>query len=255
MDNILYSLLTSIVVLISLIGFVAIITVQIIKRKNLGIFTYILLFIFICGLYLFIPFRYTYLGFSAQQPEFLKKAIKLSVNPNEKRLCYKYLSEIYANDVFNQGIKDGNKAIAYMEKALRGQYDKYKSESYMLAYWYSIKGDYKKTLELCNILKMENGLPLRNIYILNDEYDKAITTFKNNKSAENFLKAALFKKIGKGKEAINAQNVAEQAYNAQMKTIKEKSKQMEFEEQTSKYMTIEAYKNRLEAQAKELKFK
>ncbi len=255
MDNILYLLLTNIAVFISLIGFVAISTAQIIKRKNLGIYAYILLFIFICGLYLFVPLRYTYLGFATQQAGLLKKAIKLSVNPYEKRLCNKYLSEIYANDIFNQGIKDGNKAIAYMEKALNGEYNKYKSETYMLAYWYSIKGDYQKTVELCNILKLENGLPLINVYILNDEYAKALAAFKNNESSENFLKAALYKKIGNIKEATNAENIAKQAYDSQIKSIKEKSKQIEFEEQISKYKTIEAYKNWLEVQSKEFKFK
>ena len=263
------------VVFISLIGFVVILTIQIIKRKNLGMVIYILLFIFTCGLYLFVPSRYAYLGFATQQPNLIKKAIKLSINPYEKRLCNKYLSEIYASDMFNQGIKDGNKAIAYMEKALNGEYAKYKS----------IKGDYQKTLELCNILKIEKGLPLINIYILNDEYAKALTAFKDNKSSENslkaepnkkignikeahiahnitkqsynsqFLKAELYKKIGNFEEALNAENIAKQAYNSQMKTIKEKSKQIEFEEQISKYKTIEAYKNWLEAQAKELKFK
>ncbi len=255
MDNLLYFLLTDTVVILSLIGFIAILTVQIIKKKNLGIPVYVLLFIFVFGLYLFIPSRYTYLGFSLQKPDLLEKAIKFSVNPYEKRLCNKYIAEIYANDVFNQGIKDGNKAIEYMEKALKGEYSKYSSESFMLAYWYSIKGDYQKTVDLCNILNIKEGLPLRNAYILNNEYAKAITAFSaKNKSTENFLKSALYKEIGNVTEAKKAENIAKQAYNSQMKNIKEKSKQIEFQEQTKKYKTVKAYKNWLKEQAKEFHF-
>ncbi len=256
MDNLLYSLLTNIVVFISLVGFVVILTMQFIKKKPLAVFIYVLLFIFICGLYLFIPSRYTYLGFMLQQPDLLKKAVKLSVNPYEKRLCRKYIAEIYANDIFNQGIKDGNKAIAYMEKALNGRYDKYQSEAFMLAYWYSVKGDYQKTTDICKVLKSSATLPLRNIYILNNEYNKALTTFSdNNKGVENFLRSALYKKIGNNKEALRTENIAKKAYNSQMNAIKEKSKQMEFQEQSDKYKTVEAYKSWLEAQSKEFKFK
>lgn len=256
MDNLLYFLLTNIVILVSLIGFIIILTVQIIKKKNLGVFIYIMLFVFACGLYLFIPSRYVYLGFATQQPDLLEKAIKFSINPYEKRLCNKYIAEIYANDIFHQGIKDGNKAIAYMEKALNHEYRKYRTESFMLSYWYSIKGDYQKTVYLCKILEVEKSLPLRNVYILNNEYSKALTTFSDkNKSVENFLKAALYKEIGNVTEAMRAENVAKLAYNSRMNNIKEKSKQIEFQEETNKYKTIEAYKNWLEEQAKEFKFK
>ena len=256
MDNLLYVILTNIAIFVSLIGIIVIVTAQIIKKKKISTLALIMLLIFVCGIYLYIPFRYTYLGYATQQPHLLKKAIIFSINPYEKRLCNKYIAEIYANDIFNQGIKDGNKAITYMEKAVKGKYKKYKAETYRLAYWYSIKGDYKKTFDLCMILSPQQGLPLRNIYILNNEYKKALITFSDkNISEENFLKAALYKEIGENEKAISAENIATKTYNIKINNINEKSKKIKFEEETNKYRTIDGYKNWLNEQAKELKFK
>jgi len=152
MDNLLYVLLTNVVIILSLICTIALIIIKIVKKKKFSLLSCLLLLIFIIGMYLFIPLRYTYLGFAYQNPEMLEKAINLSVNPYEKRLCNKYLAEIYADDIFHQNIKDGNKAINYMEKALKGEYKKYRGETTILAFWYSIKGDYKKITELNEIL-------------------------------------------------------------------------------------------------------
>ena len=255
MDNLLYVLLTNVVVMLALICTIVLITVHIVRKRKFSLSSYLLLLIFIIGMYLFIPSRYTYLGFANQNTKMLENAIKLSINPYEKRLCNKYLAEIYADDIFHQGIKDGNKAINYMEKALKGEYKKYSGETTMLAMWYSIKGNYQKTKELNDILGTKQSLSLRNIYIMNNEYEKALETFsQNNKSVDNFLKAALYSELGKTEQAEKAEKIATQAYNNQIKNIKENYKQLEFKEKANKYKTINSYKAWLRTQAKEYKF-
>lgn len=99
MDSILYILLTGIAIFVSLIGFIILLTVHIVKKKPFSIFSYILLLIFIVGLYLYIPSRYTYLGSASQQPKFLEQAIKLSINPYEKRLSYYFLLIFTYNNI------------------------------------------------------------------------------------------------------------------------------------------------------------
>ena len=255
MDNFLYVLLTNVIVVLSLVCIIVLIIFHIAKKKKFSFISYLLLLIFIIGMYLFIPSRYTYSGFANQNPKMLEKAIQLSINPYEKRLCNKYLAEIYADDVFHQNIKDGNKAIKYMEKALKGEYKKYSGETTMLAFWYSIKGDYKKTTELNEILGTKQSLSLRNVYIMHNEYEKALETFsQNNKSIDNFLKAAIYRELGNTEIAEQAEKIATQAYNNQINNIKESYKKLEYKERTDKYRTINSYKAWLRKQAKEYKF-
>lgn len=255
MDNLLYVLLTNVIIILSLICTIILITVHIEKKKKFSLLSYALLLIFIIGMYLFIPSRYVYLGFAFQSPDLLKKAINYSINPYEKRLCYLYLSETYSNYLNTELKKDGNKAIKYLEKALNGEYNKYRIETAKLALLYSIKGDYKKTIELNNILGHKQSLSLRNVYIMNGEYEKALETFsQNNKSIDNFLKAALYTELGKQEQAKQSEKIATQTYNNQINNIKESYKELEYKEKVDKYRTINSYKAWLIEQAKEYKF-
>ena len=76
----------------------------------------------------------------------IEKAIKLSLNPFEKRLGYKYLAEMYAEDPTYKGIRDGNKAIKYMELAAESGYVPAMEElGYMWYYGQHGEKDYRKT--------------------------------------------------------------------------------------------------------------
>ena len=251
MDNLLYFLLTNIISLLSLITLIVLIVIHIVKKTGFKVIDYLAVLICFIGMYLYIPALLVAWGFNYQNPECLEKALKLSINPYEKRLCNKYLAEIYAADIFNQRIKDGNKAIDYMEKALKGEYEKYVVETTMLAHWYSLKGDYKKTEDLNKNLKI-NALALRNIYITNNEYQKAIDTFsEKNKGVENFLKADLYKKIGNTEKSKEALKIAQDAYKKQISSYNTAS---DYEEYIAKYKSVEAYKSWLNTMRKEFKF-
>lgn len=253
MDNLLYILLTQTVCLLSFVIFIILITYHIAKKQSFKLGSYITLIICFVGMYLFIPSNLLYLGFAYQQPNKLEKAIKLSINPYEKRLSYKYLAELYADDILKQGIKDGNKAIEYMEKALKGDYAKpeYKGEVEMLAYWYSLKGDYNKTIELNKNLGRTKGISLRNIYIMNNEYEKALDTFfDNNKSIDCFLKAALYREIGENNKAEETIKNAKESYDHIITSNGEEWIKVNAE----KYKSVETYKNWIKQQQKEYKF-
>lgn len=255
MDNLYYVLLTNLIILVSLVVFIVLITIHIVKRQKPKIISYIILILCLIGMYLFIPSRYVYLGYIFQSPEQLEKAIKYSINPYEKRLSYLYLAEIYNNDIYNLDVKNGNLAIEYYEKAINGEYSKYSLETHQLALLYSLKGDYKKTLELNDILKYKNSLSLRNIYIINDEYEKALDTFNDkNNSPDTFLKADLYNKLGNVEEYKLMKKRADDTYNYQMSSYIDKQKQIEYMLKTERYKSVEAYKDWLREQAKEYKF-
>lgn len=255
MDNLLYFLLTNVISILSLIVLIVLITVHIVKKKGFKVIDYIIVGLCFVGMYIYIPALFVSWGFTYQNTDCLEKALKLSINPYEKRLCNKYLAEIYADDIFNQKIKDGNKAIDYMEKALKGEYKKYEWETIKLAHWYSIKGDVQKTEELNQILGMTTGVSLRNIYIINSEYQKAIDTFsEKNKSVENFLKADLYKKIGDTEKSKEALKIAQDTYKSQLSHYQKESDKMKYEERIAKYKSVEAYKSWLNVQKKEFKF-
>lgn len=253
MDNLLYISITNIISLISLIGIVVLIVIFLIKKK-IGLLSVILFLLFLVGTYLYIPMKLATYGYIYQKPEVLKKTSKISINPYEKRLCYKYIAEIYADDIFYQGIKDGSKAIEYMERALKGQYSKYKEETENLAYWYSIKGDKEKTLELVD--KFDNKeLYLLNIYIMEDDYKKALDALSsNNKGVENFLKADLYKKLGNLEASKEAKKIAQERYDSVLGNIKIRARRLEFKETVEKYKSTEAYKDWILAKRREYGF-
>lgn len=255
MDNLYYVFCTQIVIFISLVTFVVLITTHLLKKKKFSILSNIILVLSLVGMYLFIPSTFLFLGYSHQSPELLGKAIKLSIIPYEKRLAYLYMSDIYNYDIFNQNLKDGNKAIMYLEKALKGEYSKYNFETDKLVILYSIKGDYEKTIQLNDILGKKRNLSLRNVYIMNDEYEKALSTFdKENKKTEDFLKADLYRKTGKIKEAEEAQTSATQIFENNLKNYHEETSKRNYTASVQKYKTVEAYKNWIRELAKEYKF-
>ena len=254
MDNLLYVTITDKICLISLVGAIILTTVFITKRKATPIKIAFFL-LFLIGMYLFIPMKLTLLGFSYQNPSYLQKAIKLSINPYEKRLCYKYLAEIYADDIFYQDLRDGNKAIENMERALKGKYEKYPQEATLLAYWYSIKGDEKKVFEITQKLELKKGIALRNIYIMKDDYKSALETFSENNSIENYLKADLYKKLGNPEASKKARETAQKTYNSNMEQMKSRAKRLEYKEEAEKYKSTEAYKSWIISKRQEYSFK
>lgn len=242
-------------IFVSFVIFIVLITYHIAKKKKFTLISYLILILSVFGMYLFIPSRYVYLGYAFNSPELFEKAIKFSINPYEKRLSYLYMSDIYNYDILHEGKKDGNKAIYCMEKALQGEYSKYSLETEKLAQMYAIKGDFDKTIELNKVLNRKQSLSLRYVYVLKDEYQNAINTFKkDNMSTDNFLKAELYKKIGNYEEAKKAKKIAEQAYNSNIKSIKTEAKRLEYKEKINRYKTISAYKDWLKSQAIEYKF-
>ena len=251
MDNLLYFILTDIVCLVSLIGFIILLTVHIAKKIKFGLKSYVLLILFIFGMYLFIPSRYMSLGFAYQNPELINKALKLSVNPYEKRLCYKYLSDIYTSDIFNQGIKDGNKAIEYLEKAINGEYKKYSGETLILAYGYSIKGDYNKTIELNNLLDNKKGASLLHVYLMQGDYRNALNATTSDCS---FLIADLYKKLGNDKKSEICREKAQEIYDSKLKSFKTESERQKYIEYENNFKSVEAYRSWLNTQKKEYKF-
>ena len=253
MDNLFYIAFTKNICLISLIGLIFI-TLIFIGKKEAKPINVALFLIFFIGTYLYLPMKLVSYGYLNQNPKTLKIAKKLSINPYEKRLCCKYLAEIYADDIFYQGIKDGSKAIEYMEKALKGEYSKYRKETKLLAYWYSIKGDEEKTFELMNTLNIDKNIALRNIYIMKDEYKLALSTFDNNTSVENYLKADLYKKIGDIEASKRSLKIAQETYNSKMDNIKIRAKKLSYKEEVEKYKSIDAYKNWIMQQRKEFSF-
>ena len=255
MDNLYYVIFTNITIFVSLVTFIVLITYHIVKKKKFTLGSYLIFVLSVFGMYLFIPSRYVYLGYAFNSPELLEKAIKFSINPYEKRLSYLYMSDIYNYDILNEGKKDGNKAIDCMENALKGEYSKYTLDTEKLAQLYAIKGNFDKAIDLNKILNRNQSLSLRYVYILKDEYQNAINTFKkDNVSTDNFLKAELYKKIGSYEEAKKAQKIAEQAYNSNIKSIKTEAKRLEYKEKIDRYKTIEQYKDWLKNQARDYKF-
>ena len=102
---------------------------------------------------------------------------------------------------------------------------------------------------------MTTGISLRNIYIMNNEYQKAIDTFsEKNTNTDNFLKADLYKKIGNTEKSKEALKIAQDTYKSQLSRFQKESDKMLYEERIAKYKSVEAYKSWLNAQKKEFKF-
>ena len=212
MDSELYIKITNIICLISLIGSIYIIA-NYFKRRLIKPSGAILLLCFLFGMYSYIPMKIMTSGVEQQNHATIEKAIKLSLNPFEKRLGYKYLAEMYAEDPSYKGIRDGNKAIKYMELAINGQYERYRKESSQLIYWYSIKGHENRVFKLAQIPGIDKNLALRNIYIMKNDYYRALQTFGDQDTGiENFLKAELCKKTNSPAASRKAYDVAQSAF-------------------------------------------
>ncbi|MBR6099032.1 hypothetical protein IKP85_04725 [bacterium] len=228
MDNLYYEIITPIISFISLIGFVAIISFRIITKTKPKICEYILLLIFTLGMYLYFPLTMYSRGYSKLDAQKLEQAVKFSINPYEKRLCYMAIADVYRFK------KDGEKIIEYKEKALHGAYGKYPEETFILAFWYSIKGDYNKVMELKDYVP-NCRIPVRSAYIQNGEYEKALATFgEEEKSAGSYLlRAALYKELGDTAQAEKYSQIADE----QIKKNKFPRKNLD------SYKTVEAFKN------------
>lgn len=253
MDNLYYILLTYCVVGLAFISFIVLITVHIVKKQKFSKRTYIILLFILLGLYLFIPNRLYVCGCVYRDPDLLKKAIKFSINPYERRLCYYELGDIYGGlfaEKFNLkygSIIDGNKAIDYYEKALKN----YNCEGgYIsnigLINLYLLKGDYDKVVEL-DSFKYKNFA--RQAYIMQDKFDEALNlyTFKTQDPCNLFLRAALLEKNGNVSEAKNIRNQAEKFY---AKALKNNKNIDEYKERVLACKTIESFKNYINNRSK-----
>ena len=251
MDKLLdiYLITTNVVAFCSFVGFVVLVTRRITNKNPFKLASWIILFVTLIGMYLYVPSRLFLIGALGQNIAYLENAVRLSINPYEKRLCWKNMSHIYES-------QNGNKAIEYLEKALQGEYLKYKEDAFWLAYLYSLKGDYSKTLELNNLLNIKNSLSLRNAYISNGEYEKALNTFsEENKNLGNqFLQADLYKKVGKIKKADLLLFEAQNAYNLKIKEFSDEIDKLKYQKNMDKYKNIDSYKSWLKEQKIQLKF-
>lgn len=252
-DTFTYAVITSFIAGISLITFITLLLNILLRHKKTTLVTCFIFILTIVGMYLYIPFHFLKTGFENEQPDKLQTAIKLSINPYEKRICWNFLASIYAHDNFKQGIKDGNKAIEYMEKSIQGEYEKYNLDTALLGIWYSIKGDSQKVFELNS--KVKNNLATRNIYIMNNEYDKAITTFNPEKpTLMHYLLADLYKKTGKTKEYKEALTIADNVFNKNDKNCQNEKCRTQIKINKDRYLSVENYKKWIEQQRKEYKF-
>jgi len=252
-DTFTYAVITNFIAGISLIAFITLLINILLRHKKTTLVTCFIFILTIVGMYLYIPFHFLKTGFENEQPEKLQTAIKLSINPYEKRICWNFLASIYAHDNFKQGIKDGNKAIEYMEKSIQGEYEKYNLDTILLGIWYSIKGDQEKVFELNK--KVHNNLALRNIYIMNNEYEKTLTTFNfEKKNIEYYLIADLYKKLGDTSKSKESLDIANEVFERQLNYYKNEKERNLLKNNTEKYKTTENYKKWILQQRKEYKF-
>jgi len=252
-DTMYYAVITVLIATISLSIFIGLMINILFKHKKITLINCIVFILTLVGMYLYIPFKFMTIGFEKEQPEKLETAIKLSINPYEKRLCWNILAQIYANDQFNQGIKDGNKAIECMEKAIQGEYKKYPIDTSLLGIWYSTKNDREKVFELNKEVK--NTTALRNIYILNDEYRNALKTFEDSKGSIRFyLKADLHRKLGEFEAAQKAKEIADKESKARLRAYDSDEKKASYLKSIEKFKTVDGYKKWLQQKRIEDKF-
>ena len=244
---------TNIIIILSFVILIAT-TLFCIKKRKFNIAHGCIIFICIFGIYLFAPLRFYFFKTVFKHPEYAEKIIKFSINPNEKRMCYKYLAQIYKTNT-NKDFKNIDKAIYYMEKAIDGKYLENRNDTIILAHWYSLKGDWNNTIRLNDFINNTKGASLRNAYIMNDEYQKAINAYtpKEN-SLEVFLIADLYKNINNHKEANLSLKKAQKAYNSQLNKLTTKSEQIQYIESAKKYKTVYSYKQWLIKKCSEINF-
>ncbi len=193
--------------IISLIGIIVILGIHFAKKLKFKIHDYILILLFLIGIYLSIPYL---LMFSANGdasnidiPK-MQTAAKLVLTPYEKNMHYRFISLAYENK------HDGEKAIEYAEKAINGNYKKNEYTTYFLARLYSIKGDYDKAIELDKITP-RNSLSTCG-YVHVGDYKKALEVLdkERNVPSINFLKALYYRELGNDKEADRLYKLAEE---------------------------------------------
>ena len=242
MSNFQYIHYTNIITFLSLAIIIAIVSFCIIKHK-FKVFHGAIILICLFVMYLFVPLRFCVFHYAFKHPEYIETILKFSINPYEKRICYKYLAQIYRNNIYNERCKNIDRPIYYMEKAIDGHYLEHKEETIILAHWYSLKGDWDRTIELNNIIKNAHGASLRNAYIMNNEYQKAVDSYIPKKNLEEeFLRADLYKNIKKYKEANISLNKAQKAYNKNLKNIVNECERIRYIENVKKFKTVENYK-------------
>lgn len=239
-DSFTYAVITSLIAIVSLIIFITLL-INIIRHRRITLVSCFIFILTLVGMYLYIPFKFLIEGFENQEPEKLEIASKLSINPYEKRLCWNFMAHMYANDTSNKGFKNGKKAIEYMEKSIKGEYKKYHLETAMLGIWYSTKGDEEKVFELNK--EVPNTIALRNIYILKDDYKNALKTFdKLNPSTMFYLKADLHRKLGEFDKAKEADKVAEEVFNTQIKAYPDDAAKEKYRKSMEKFKKVDVYK-------------
>ncbi len=242
MNYIYYMHFTNIIIYLSLIVLITIVSYCFIKRQ---VKVFHLFFILFClfGIYLFLPLRFCFFASVFKNPESVEHIAKFSINPYEKRWCYKYLAQIYKNSAYNKDSKNIDKVIYYMEKAINGNYSKYREDTIILAHWYYLKGDWNNTIKLNNIINNTQGVSLRNAYIMNSEYQKALDSYTLKKETpEEFLIADLYKNVKNHKEAKISFNKAQKIYNFNLNKIAVQSERNRYIENMKKYKTVENYK-------------
>ena len=89
-----YLIAVNTVAFVSLVGFVVLISSKISQKNSFKVMGWFFLVITIIGMYLFIPSRLFISGIINQNINHLEKAIKLSINPIEKRFFREVSNEI-----------------------------------------------------------------------------------------------------------------------------------------------------------------
>lgn len=92
-----YLIAVNTVAFVSLVGFIVLISSKISQKNSFKVMGWFFLVITIIGMYLFIPSRLFISGIINQNINLLEKAIKLSINPIEKR----FFREV-SNDIQNK---------------------------------------------------------------------------------------------------------------------------------------------------------
>ena len=256
---VLYNFLTITWGLFSLVFLTILITYHVVKYKitkkcQIKIIDCICIILFSLGTYLLIPFLLFNVGQDIDNLTILESAEKLSINIYEKRMINRVIGAKYVCSCYEN---DGNKAIKHFEKAISNDFSNDKNMIGWLAYLYALKGDRKNAEELSK--KFPKSLNWDHIYlIMSDDYEKAAEVFspeKNNDSS-NFLKAELYKKIGKNELAEKSLNLAKRNYAEKINEIKKYSENQikEHDDLIKNYQSISAYKSYIKKERKKFGF-
>ena len=222
--------------------------------------SYAFLLLFLVGLYLIVPSQLYFYGYLNKNPIYLKKAVNLSINPYEKRLCYEELANIYGGILYDDYKKydtlDGNKSIEYYEKAYKKGVTSVGCDWASLANLYLLKGDYNKVIEIENTVLPKSRWFTLQVYILRDEYQKALDLINSENKTDwisLLLKADLLRKVG---DDINAKTICE---DVEKKYESMLTGSQDFDESIieryNNHKSVEAFKEYISNQSKLYKFK